>query len=177
MIETDRLILRRWDEADRAPFAALNADPRVMRYFPAPLTRAESDAMVDRIEAGIAANGFGPLAVALKTERRFIGCVGLGRTHPALALSPAIEIMWRLSCDAWGQGFAAEAANACLDLAFGALGFSEVVSFTAAPNTPSQKVMQRIGMHRDPARDFDHPLVADGSWLKPHLVYRALRGA
>jgi ribosomal-protein-alanine N-acetyltransferase len=175
VITTDRLVLRRWTEADRAPFAALNADPEVMRYFPSPLTRAQSDATVDAMEARFETDGYGHFAVERREDGRFLGFVGLQPVLPPVPVAPAVEIGWRLARHAWGQGYASEAATACLDLAFRTLDLEEVVSFTAAPNLPSQAVMQRIGMQRDLSRDFLHPRVEDGNWLKPHLVYAIRR--
>ena len=175
MIVTDRLVLRRWIEADRTPFAELNADPEVMRYFPSTLTRAQSDASVDAIMARFETDGFGHFAVERKDDARFLGFVGLQPVLPPVPVAPAVEIGWRLARHAWGEGYASEAAKACLDLAFTALCLEEVVSFTAAPNLPSQAVMQRIGMRRDGSRDFLHPRVEDGNWLKPHIVYAIRR--
>lgn len=173
-LRTPRLLLRRWRETDLAPFAAINADPRVMEHFPAPLTRAESDALVERIERSFADDALGLWAI--ETGGRFIGFAGLLWQLPPLPFGPAIEVGWRLAADAWGQGFASEAAAASLDDGFGRLGAAEIVSMTAVVNTRSIAVMQRLGMRRDPADDFDHPKVAAGHRLAPHLLYR-LRAA
>jgi RimJ/RimL family protein N-acetyltransferase len=170
-LTTDRLLLRGWRDADREPFAALNADPEVMRFFPAPLPRSESDAMVDRIEVGFAERGYGLWAVEVRTSGEFAGFVGLAPAHAEYPVAPAMEIGWRLARAHWGQGFAPEAARAVLDQAFGPLGFTELVSFTTVTNTPSRRVMEKLGMTRDPADDFDNPRVA-GWWGAPHVVYR-----
>lgn len=171
VIETQRLILRAWRDEDRAPFAAMNADPEVMRYFPAPYTRAESDAMVDRINAMMAERGFGFYAAEVKGGP-FIGFVGLSVSRFEAAFTPCVEIGWRLVSEAWAQGYATEAALAVRDDAFTRLGLNEIVSFTAVPNVPSQRVMQRIGFRHEPGLDFDHPLVEEGNWLRRHVLYR-----
>ncbi|GII58308.1 N-acetyltransferase [Planotetraspora thailandica] len=170
MIQTERLVLRRWREADKDPFAALNADPAVMEHFPAVLSRAESDAMADRIAADIADRGFGLWAV--EADGAFIGFTGLSVPRFTAAFTPCVEIGWRLARHAWGHGYATEAATAALGDGFTRLGLTEVVSFTAVPNLRSQAVMRRLGMSHDPAEDFDHPAVAEGSPLRRHVLYR-----
>ncbi len=167
-LRTARLLLRRWTEADRAPFAALNADPRVMEHFPAPLTRAESDAMVDRIEAGFDRHGFGRWA--LVHEGRFVGFTGLGGLTFDPPFRHRFEIGWRLAAEAWGRGLATEAARAAVADGFGRVGLPEIVSLTAVGNRRSIRVMQRLGMHPD--GDFDHPNVPEGSALRRHVLYR-----
>ena len=169
---TARLQLRQWQASDRAPFAALTADPDVMRYFPAPLTRAQSDAMADKIEALIAQQGWGLWAVALRSTGAFAGFVGLHVPAAALPFQPCVEIAWRLAHHAWGQGFATEAATAALAVAFGPLQLPEVVSFTTRSNLPSQAVMQRLGMVRDLAGDFLHPDLPAQHPLHSHVLYR-----
>ena len=168
-LPTDRLVLRRWIDDDRAPFAELNADPEVMRYFPQTMTRDQSDAMVDRIELGFEENGFGLWAIEI--DGRFGGFTGLNRTTFATPMGPHMEIGWRLATWAWGQGYATEAARCVLDVAFADLGLTEVYSFTTETNRPSEKVMQRIGMTRRPDLDFDHPNTP-GWWGVKHIVYR-----
>jgi ribosomal-protein-alanine N-acetyltransferase len=168
-LTTDRLVLRRWIDDDRAPFAELNADPEVMRYFPQTMTRDQSDAMVDRIELGFEENGFGLWAIEI--DGRFGGFTGLNRTTFATPMGPHMEIGWRLATWAWGQGYATEAARCVLDVAFADLGLTEVYSFTTETNRPSEKVMQRIGMTRRPDLDFDHPNTP-GWWGVKHIVYR-----
>jgi RimJ/RimL family protein N-acetyltransferase len=168
-IRTDRLLMRRWRDADRAPFAALNADPVVMEHFPAPLTRAESDAFVDRIEAHFDEHGYG--LWALEDGKGFVGFTGLNWATFEAAFTPALEVGWRLATAAWGKGYASEAATAALQR-----GFQEqdhIVSFTAVVNERSWRVMERIGMHRDIR--FDHPRVPEGHPVRPHVLYRANR--
>lgn len=174
MIEpsTTRLQLRQWRAADRAPFAAMVADPAVMRYFPAPLSRAQSDAMADKCEALIAERGWGIWAVERKQDQRFIGFVGLHIPQDPLPCMPCVEVAWRLARDAWGQGYATEAAIASLAAGFGPLQLPEIVAFTTRTNLPSQAVMQRLGMVRDRAADFDHPALPEAHALRPHVLYK-----
>jgi ribosomal-protein-alanine N-acetyltransferase len=178
-LRTDRLLLRRWRPADREPFAAMNADPEVMEHFPAPLTRAESDASVDRIETGFDRRGFGLWAVEVtepgELEGRFIGFTGLSVPRFQAHFTPAVEIGWRLARPAWGHGYASEAARRALAAGFDDFGLPEVVSFTAVPNVRSQAVMRRIGMTHDPADDFDHPSLPPGHRLTRHVLYRIRR--
>ena len=176
-LRTDRLMLRRWEAGDREAFAALNADPEVMEHFPAPLTRAESDAMVDRIEARFDEEGFGFWALETAGTGRFIGFTGLAVVRFDAPFTPAVEIGWRLARSAWGHGYAAEAARRALRFAFDDARLDEVVSFTSTTNLRSQAVMERIGMARDTAGDFDHPLVDDGHPLKRHVLWRATAAA
>ncbi|WP_035056102.1 GNAT family N-acetyltransferase [Andreprevotia chitinilytica] len=173
-LTTARLRLRQWRESDREPFAALNAAPCVMEHFPAPLTRAQSDALADRIETGIAEHGWGLWAVEVLASGEFIGFVGLGIPSAELPCSPCVEIGWRLAAAHWGRGYATEAALAALRVAFETLRLDEVVSFTALPNQRSQAVMARLGMRRD-AATFEHPAVAEGSPLRTHCLYRLNR--
>ena len=172
---TDRLIMRRWEERDRAPFAALNADPEVMRYFRAPMSASESDAFVDRMEAGFDEHGFGLWALEIRETGEFIGFTGLAWQTLDAPFAPATEVGWRLTPSAWGFGYATEAARAALRHGFTDAGLAEIVSMTAVLNLPSQAVMRRLGMARDPADDFDHPRVPEGSPLRPHLLYRLSR--
>ena len=169
-LTTERLVLRRWTDADRAPFAEMNADPEVMRYFPNVMTKQESDAMVDRIEQGFENNGFGLWAVEI--DGRFAGLTGLNRTTFETPMGPHVEIGWRFARWAWGQGYATEAAQCVLDAAFTDLGLSEVYSFTTETNLPSERVMQRIGMKRRTDLDFDHPNTPEW-WGAKHIVYQA----
>ena len=177
LFETPRLLARNWTPADRDDLARLNADADVMRHFPARLSRAESDAFYDRIQAAQARDGYAFPATVLKTTGELIGFVGLTRAKFDAPFTPATEIGWRLFPDYWGQGFAAEAAMAALQYGFDELELDEIVSFTAIPNTPSQAVMQRIGMTRDPAEDFDHPALTAGHPLRRHVLYRIKRPA
>ncbi len=174
-LATDRLVLRRWRESDLAPFAALNSDPVVMEHYPSPLSRAESDAMVARIEAHFAAHDFGLFAVEVRDTGEFIGYVGLWPTDFDAAFTPAVEVGWRLARTSWGHGFATEAARAAVVDGFERLGLDEIVSFTALLNERSWCVMERLGMRHDPADDFDHPKLPPGHRLERHVLYRLRR--
>jgi len=175
---TDRLILRRWRASDREPFAKINADPRVMEYFPHPLTRVESDALADRIEAHFVQYGFGVWAVEMLSSGKFIGFIGLNvptfEAHFTSPPFPAVEIAWRLAHDYWGNGLSAEGAHAVLRYAFLQLQLMEVVSFTALANHRSQRVMKKLGMTYNPADDFDHPELPEGHVLRRHVLCRKL---
>jgi len=166
--------MRAWREEDLAPFAAMNADPIVMEHFPSTLTWQESDALAVRITAQLDTLGYGLWALEVMKTGEFIGFTGLAvQTFPA-HFTPAVEVGWRLKKPAWGHGYATEAALAALDVGWDAR-LDEIVSMTAVTNEPSQRVMQRIGMTHDPADDFDHPNVPDGSPLKRHVLYRIRR--
>jgi RimJ/RimL family protein N-acetyltransferase len=169
---TGRLVLRRWRDSDREPFAALNADPRVMEHFPDMLSREQSDAMIDRIESMFDDQGFGLWAVEVAGSGEFIGFTGLSVPRFEAPFMPAVEVGWRLARSAWGYGYASEAARRALDVAFDDLGRSEIVSFTTTANTRSAAVMERIGMTHDPADDFDHPMLAEGHPMRRHVLYR-----
>jgi RimJ/RimL family protein N-acetyltransferase len=172
--ETERLLMRAWRDDDLEPFAAMNADPVVMEHFPSTLTRQESDALVTRITAQLDTLGYGLWALEEKDTGRFIGFTGLAvQTFPA-RFTPAVEVGWRLRTAAWGHGYATEAALAALAAGWDS-ELDEIVSMTATTNLRSQRVMQRIGMTHDPADDFDHPNVPDGSPLKRHVLYRIAR--
>jgi RimJ/RimL family protein N-acetyltransferase len=173
---TPRLLLRHWRDEDRAPFAEMGADAEVMEHFPAPLSPAESDDFVDRIGALLERRGWGLWAVEELATGRFLGFTGLNVPGFDAPFLPATEIGWRLRRDAWGRGFASEAARGVLAVAFDDLELDELVSFTAASNVRSQGVMRRIGMTTDPAEDFDHPGIAEGSPVRPHVLYRLRRG-
>ncbi|WP_199732467.1 GNAT family N-acetyltransferase [Frigoribacterium sp. PhB107] len=184
MPTTDRLLLRRWRDADREPFAALNADSVVMEFFPSTRTRAESDAMIDRMEQGFDADGFGLWAVERRADHQLLGFVGLSRPSVDVVvggrpLADQVEIGWRLRRDAWGQGLAAEASREVLRTALDpdGLDLPEVVSFTAATNLRSRALMERLGLTRDPADDFEHPALPPGHRLRPHVLYRATRAS
>ena len=174
-LRTGRLLLRPWREADLPVFAALNADPDVRRWAPGILSRAESDAQAARFQAHIAAHGFGFWAAEIPGVASFIGFVGLQHVTFPAPFTPAVETGWRLARAHWRKGYAAEAARAALAHGFGPLGLSEIVAFTVPENLPSRRVMERIGMHRDPAGDFDHPNLPEGSPLRRHVLYRAAR--
>jgi RimJ/RimL family protein N-acetyltransferase len=172
-LTTDRLLLRNWRDADREPFAALNGDPAVMEHFPSVQTREQSDQLIDRNLPLIEERGWGLWALEVRDTGRFIGFTGLSVPSFEAHFLPAVEIGWRLSKDAWGNGYATEAARASLEHAFGPAGLEEVVSFTATTNLPSQRVMQRIGMVQD--GEFDHPRLPDGHRLQRHVLYRISR--
>jgi RimJ/RimL family protein N-acetyltransferase len=173
--DTERLRLRQWLATDREPFAALNRDPKVMEFFPAPLDRAASDAMADRCESLIAERGWGLWAAEMKATGQFIGFVGLHISAPELPFSPCVEIGWRLAGSIWGKGLASEAARGALRVGFDLLKLPEIVSFTAVHNLRSRAVMERLGM-RESNDTFDHPNVPEGSRLRQHCLYR-LSGA
>jgi RimJ/RimL family protein N-acetyltransferase len=171
---TDRLLLRQWCASDREPFASLNADPKVMEFFPTPLDRSASDVMADRCQTLIAERGWGFWAVELRNTNEFIGFVGLHIPSAELPFSPCIEIGWRLAFQSWGKGFATEAARGALRVGFEQLGLPEVVSFSAVRNTRSRAVMARLGMCQA-ATTFEHPGVPAGSELRQHCLYRLSR--
>lgn len=171
-IETDRLYLREWSDDDANTFAAINADPAVMEFFPAALDRAQSDAFLRRIRDNMARDGYGLYALETKADGRLIGFTGLARPAFDAPFMPAIEIGWRLARDTWGEGFASEAAKAAMDRAFGSLGLDALVSFTAEWNLPSRRVMERIGMTRDANGDFLHPGIPPDHKLARHVLYR-----
>ncbi|MFA5775596.1 MAG: GNAT family N-acetyltransferase [Ilumatobacteraceae bacterium] len=168
--ETERLRLRQWRTADRQPFAALNADPEVMEYFPKVLDRTESDTLADRIESHISKNGWGLWAAELRTAQEFIGYVGLSSPRPELPFPPGVEIGWRLSKRYWGHGFATEAAQIALRVGFESLELPEIVSFTSVSNLRSRAVMERLGMTE--SEEFDHPNISPGNSLRRHCLYR-----
>ena len=171
-LRSERLLLRRWRPADLAPFAQLNADPRVTEYLPARLTRAESDAFAARIESHFAERGFGLFAVEVLGGAPFVGFVGLSVPRFTAPFTPCVEIGWRLAAEHWGAGYASEAARAVLRFGFESLGLDEIVSFTVVANARSRAVMERIGMTHDAADDVDHPALAEGHPLRRHVLYR-----
>jgi len=171
-LRTERLILRRWRPSDGEPFARMNADPEVMRYMIRPLTREESDAFVDRIERQFEEHGFGLWAVEIANEAPFIGYVGLSIPNFDAHFTPAVEVGWRLDRPYWGRGYATQAARAAIADGFGRVGLREIVSFTGAANARSIAVMERLGMTRDPADDFEHPNVPEGHPHGHHVLYR-----
>lgn len=178
-LETARLRLRRWKPEDRNPFFRLTSDPEVMRYFPTLLTRPESDAMVRRLEDLIEERGWGFWALETKADGAFIGFTGLhvpdppGQAVPGFPFSPCVEIGWRLAREAWGRGYATEAAREALRFGFGELGCDGIVSFTPVGNRRSRKVMERLGMRYD--GEFDHPRIPEDSPLRRHALYRLRR--
>jgi RimJ/RimL family protein N-acetyltransferase len=168
---TERLQLRQWRDEDKPIFAEMNADPRVMEFFPSLLTRQQSDAGVDRSITHIEKYGWGFWALELRETEEFLGFVGMKNVTEDLPFAPAVEIGWRLAFPYWGKGYASEAAKASLDVAFNTLNLSEVVSFTPLQNLRSQRVMERLGMRRD-SLVFEHPQVPTESPLLKHCLYR-----
>lgn len=152
----------------------MNADPVVMEHFPEPLSRAQSDELIERIEAGFEANGFGLWALEVLATGEFIGFTGLAVPELEAHFTPTVEVGWRLARSAWGNGYATEAGAAALNLGFKEAGLAEVVSFTSIGNQRSRAVMERLGMGRDPADDFDHPGLPRGHPLRRHVLYRKL---
>lgn len=172
VLKTERLILRPWRDEDLAPFAALNADPRVREHFPSCLTPAESDASAQKIRAAFDAQGYGLWAVEVSGGAPFIGFIGLAEPSFTAPFTPCVEIGWRLAHAVWGQGYATEGARAALACAFERLGLAELVSMTTPGNTRSRHVMEKLGMRHDPADDFDHPNLPPGSPVRRHVLYR-----
>jgi RimJ/RimL family protein N-acetyltransferase len=174
VIETDRLTLRPAVDADRDAIAAMNAHPRVGEWLGGVRDRVESDAFVDRVMAHEAEHGFGFwVVVERRPEARVVGMTGVWWTPPEVGLGRIVEIGWRFLPEAWGQGYATEAARAALAYGFETLRLPEIIAFTTRTNLASQSVMRRIGMRHDPARDFDHPGLAEDHPLRPHVVYVA----
>ena len=171
-LHTDRLVLRRWRDADREPYAALNADPVVMERLPAPLTRAESDEMIDRIERGFEERGYGLWAVDVVDGPGCVGFVGLSSPGFDADFTPCVEVGWRLAHGAWGHGYATEGARAAIADGFTRVGLDEIVSFTTPAHARSRAVMERLGMTHDPGDDFGHPRFPEGHRLHQHVLYR-----
>ena len=170
-MKTKRLKLRQWRDDDLPAFARLNADPEVMRYFPAPLGEDASNHMARRCRDLIAKRGWGLWAVELKESKQFVGFVGLHEPGHDLPFSPCVEIGWRLARDFWGKGYATEAARRALRYAFERLALDEVVSFTAVGNLPSRAVMERLGFENT-HHNFAHPAIALDDPLSEHVLYR-----
>ena len=174
-IETERLRLRRWLADDRPVMHAINTDPAVLEFLGPALTREQSDAGLDRQERSFDERGFGLWCVEVKDGPACIGFVGLWAPDFEAPFMPCVEIGWRLASDQWGRGYAPEGAAAVLAFAFDVLGLDEVVSFTTVANAKSRRVMEKIGLVRDPAADFEHPNVPEGDPLRPHVLYRGRR--
>jgi len=173
-LRTERLLLRQWRPEDRPPFAALNADPEVMRHFPSTLARAESDTFADRCEAGIAQRGWGLWAVEVlpgddRAGSGFIGFTGLNVPGFEAHFTPCVEVGWRLARGHWGHGYATEAARAAVGYGFDVLDLDEIVSFTYVGNDRSRRVMEKLGMVED--GEFDHPRLP-GDPIERHVLYR-----
>ena len=169
IITTERLGLRRWVDTDTQPFIEMNSDPDVMKYFPKLLSEEETLLMIQRIHHGFEKNGFGLFAVENKRTFELLGFTGFSIPGFESYFTPCIEIGWRYKKKAWGQGFATEAANACLQYGFSKLGFNKIVSFTATININSEKLMQRIGMKK--MNEFDHPNIAKTHPVCRHVLY------
>jgi ribosomal-protein-alanine N-acetyltransferase len=169
---TPRLLLRPWRDADVDAFAAMFDDPAVMEFLPPAKDRAAIEAIVGRVRAHFDQHGFGWWAAELRETGAFIGFTGLSRIPFEAHFTPAVEVGWRLASAYWGQGYASEGARAALQAGFTQLGLSEIVSITVPANRRSWRVMERIGMTRDPADDFDHPRLAEGDPLRRHVLYR-----
>lgn len=174
-LTTERLRLRGFGDRDRAPFAAMNADSRVMEHFPRTLTRAESDGFVDRIISRWARDGHGLWVVESLADGRFLGFTGLVLERVDFPFAPAVEVGWRYAVDAWGNGYATESARAAVRFGFEELALGEILSWTIPANGPSRRVMERIGMAHDPADDFDHPHHLGNERIRRHVLYRLTR--
>lgn len=173
IISTERLCLRKWIESDSKPFIKMNSDPDVMEYFPQLLTEVETLAMIKRINLAFDKNGFGLWAVENKITQEFLGFTGFMIPQFESFFTPCVEIGWRFKKESWGQGFATEAAKACLEYGFTKLAFTKIVSFTSALNIKSEKVMQRIGMNY--VADFNHPKIENENRLCRHVLYEIKR--
>lgn len=173
MIRTDRLVLRPAVDADRGAIAVMNGDPRVGAWLGGVRDRAASDAFVDRVQAHEAEHGFGFWVVERRADARVIGMTGVWWVPPEMDMGRVVEIGWRFHPDAWGQGYATEAARAALAYGFDVLKLPEIIAFTARTNQASQAVMRRIGMTYDPDRDFEHPGLAEDDPLRAHVVFVA----
>jgi len=173
VIQTRRLVLRRWLAKDRQPLARIHADPQVMAWLGGVATREQSDAYLDRYEVHFAEHGFGLWAVTRADDGVLVGVAGLRRVLSDHPRAPCVEAAWRFAREAWGQGLASEAAGAALQDGFRRVGLEEAMAWTAAHNLRSQGVMRRIGMVRDPSRDFEHPALPDGDPLRSHVVFVA----
>jgi len=165
-----KVVLRQWRDDDLGPFAAMNADPEVMRYFPRALTPDESREMLQRLRAAIDQRGWGLWAVDV--DGALAGFTGLAEPRFTAHFTPCVEIGWRLRREFWGRGVAFAAARLAEAFAFGQLHLPGLVSFTAAINAPSRRLMERLGFTRDPADDFLHPSLPPDSPLRPHVLYR-----
>ena len=171
-IKTERLILRPWQENDFEQFARLNADPRVMEFFPWLLSQEESNQLAKRICTAMKQQGWGLWAVSIPGIADFIGYIGLAPVNFVADFTPAVEVGWRLAYEFWDKGYATEGAKAAIKYGFETLNLKEIVSFTAIKNKRSRNVMEKIGMHHSQKDDFDHPKLAEGHPLRKHVLYR-----
>lgn len=176
-LRSARLRLRPWRASDLAHFGALNADPRVCEHLPGPLSRAESDAFAARIAEHFDRHGFGLWAVEAPGVAPFVGFTGLAVPTFEAAFTPCVEVAWRLAAEHWGRGYATEAAREAVRFGFEGLGLGELVSFTVPANVRSRAVMERLGLARAPADDFDHPRLPEGHRLRRHVLYRLTAAA
>ena len=171
-LQTERLLLRRWRFSDIEPFAAINADPDVMEHFPALLSTTESTALIERSEDRLEEDRYGLWALELTGQAPLIGCVGLEPVEIDVEFAPAVEVVWRLAREHWGNGLATEAAVAAMSYGFDELELGEIVAYTAASNMRSRRVMARLGMLRDDSEDFLHPSLPEDHPLAAHVLYR-----
>ena len=171
MIETGRLLLRRWRAADAAPFLAMGRDPRVMEYLGEPMTRSEVDAAMTRQNGFIDAQGHGFWAIERRTDGAFLGFCGIKPGATGTPIEGRIEIGWRLAADHWGQGLAREGAQASLDWGWANLAVDDIWAITVIGNSRSWGLMERLGMTRRPELDFDHPQAGLAERLRPHITY------
>ncbi len=174
-LETPRLRLRPFHDSDLPGLAALCADPDVMRYFPETMDRPAAEALAQRIRLHFDTHGFGPWSVSVVGGPRYVGFVGLMVPLFEAHFTPCVEAGWRLSRGVWGQGYATEAARAALAFGFETLGLAEIVAMTVPANIRSRRVMERLGMTRNPEDDFDHPVLPEGHSLRRHVLYRLPR--
>ncbi|WP_341666788.1 GNAT family N-acetyltransferase [Alcaligenes sp. SDU_A2] len=175
-LNTARLLLRPWQTSDLPAFARLNADPQALQYYPATLDRAQSDALAQRSQHLIEQQGWGQWAVQEQASGQFVGMVGLNIPVAKLHFQPCVEVVWRLLPEFWGKGYATEAARASVDFGFHTLKLAQIVAYTTELNLPSQAVMERLGMQRQPGT-FDHPALPAGHPLAPHVLYTQNRSA
>ncbi|PTY04106.1 GNAT family N-acetyltransferase [Verrucomicrobia bacterium LW23] len=171
-IITSRLRLRRWSRHDIVPFSLINEDPRVMRFMPRTMSMAETREWINVIEAHFEEHGYGVWAVERLDSQKLIGFTGIQVPRYAAAFTPCVEVGWRFAFEAWGNGFATEAAHAALEYGFCKAGLREILSFTVPANEKSWRVMERIGMRRDEKADFHHPVLPQGHPLSFHYLYR-----
>jgi ribosomal-protein-alanine N-acetyltransferase len=175
LLTTERLLLRRWRDADRLPFQRLNADPRVMEFMPGLLSPEASDELIVRVEEHFERHGFGPFAAEYRADGKFLGYVSLWVPNFDAHFMPAVEIGWRLNADYWGRGLATEGARVVAHHALTELGLDSLVSFTVPENLRSRRVMEKLGMTHDARDDFDHPRLPEGHRLRRHVLYRLKR--
>lgn len=171
-LDTERLILRHWRDEDIEPFAALNADPKVMEHFPTTLSREQTEQSVERIRGQFEQHSFGLWAVELRVTGEFVGFVGLHVPEFQAHFTPCVEVGWRLAREYWGHGYAPEAAAEAMRDGYERIGLPEIVSMTSTTNLKSMRVMEKLGMTRDPADDFDHPKLPHDHHLCRHVLYQ-----